>query len=111
MVRLSMLYGADGMKKKYCVLIRKTSPIKTKPSNSVLDIPSASCFRCFFGKDAKRDFQSKKYCSSILTKKIASIGVWGNGRFPLLNVPNWSWVMKAVKVFKVVGLQMILIGI
>ena len=26
--------------------------------------------------------------SGILLKKIASIGVWGNGRFPQLNLPS-----------------------
>lgn len=27
-------------------------------------------------------------CCGILSKKIASIGVWGNGRFPQLNFPS-----------------------
>jgi hypothetical protein len=31
--------------------------------------------------------QSKWGFSSIILKKIASIGVWGNGRLPQLNLP------------------------
>jgi len=30
----------------------------------------------------------------ILSKKIASIGVWGNGRFPQLNLPSALAVAK-----------------
>ena len=32
----------------------------------------------------------------ILSKKIASIGVWGNGRFPQLNLPSALAVAKQV---------------
>ena len=32
----------------------------------------------------------------ILSKKIASIGVWGNGRFPQLNFPSALAVAKQV---------------
>jgi hypothetical protein len=38
--------------------------------------------------------QSKWRFSSIILKKIASIGVWGNGRFPQLNLPSALAVAK-----------------
>ena len=38
--------------------------------------------------------QSKWGFSSIILKKIASIGVWGNGRFPQLNLPSALAVAK-----------------
>jgi len=38
--------------------------------------------------------QSKWGFSSIILKKIASIGVWGNGRLPQLNLPSASAVAK-----------------
>ena len=38
--------------------------------------------------------QSNWNISSIILKKIASIGVWGNGRFPQLNLPSALAVAK-----------------
>ena len=38
--------------------------------------------------------QSEWKISSIILKKIASIGVWGNGRFPQLNLPSALAVAK-----------------
>jgi hypothetical protein len=38
--------------------------------------------------------QSKDNSSGIILKKIASIGVWGNGRFPQLNLPSALAVAK-----------------
>jgi hypothetical protein len=38
--------------------------------------------------------QSKWKTSGIILKKIASIGVWGNGRFPQLNLPSALAVAK-----------------
>ena len=38
--------------------------------------------------------QSKWKTSGIIYKKIASIGVWGNGRFPQLNLPSALAVAK-----------------
>jgi hypothetical protein len=38
--------------------------------------------------------QSKGGFSSIILKKIASIGVWGNGRLPQLNLPSALAVAK-----------------
>jgi hypothetical protein len=40
--------------------------------------------------------QSKDNSSGIILKKIASIGVWGNGRFPQLNLPSALAVAKQV---------------
>ena len=40
--------------------------------------------------------QSEWKISSIILKKIASIGVWGNGRFPQLNLPSALAVAKQV---------------
>jgi len=39
-------------------------------------------------------FQSDCKTSGIILKKIASIGVWGNGRFPQLNLPSALAVAK-----------------
>ena len=41
-------------------------------------------------------FQSEWKTSGIILKKIASIGVWGNGRFPQLNLPSALAVAKQV---------------
>jgi len=38
--------------------------------------------------------QSKWKTSGIVLKKIASKGVWGNGRFPQLNLPSALAVAK-----------------
>jgi len=38
----------------------------------------------------------KSVFCGILSKKIASIGVWGNGRFPQLNLPSALAVAKQV---------------
>ena len=39
-------------------------------------------------------FQSEWNVSGIILKKIASIGVWGNGRLPQLNLPSALAVAK-----------------
>ena len=40
----------------------------------------------FFERMLTIGFQSKDDVSGILSKKIASKGVWGNGRFPQLKL-------------------------
>jgi hypothetical protein len=40
------------------------------------------------------NFKSEDKICGILSKKIASKGVWGNGRFPLLNLPSAVAVAK-----------------
>jgi hypothetical protein len=40
------------------------------------------------------NLQPKCRISSIILKKIASIGVWGNGRLPQLNLPSALAVAK-----------------
>ena len=51
---------------------------------------------CFFWKNAYRKCSFEIRCCGILSKKIASIGVWGNGRFPQLNLPSALAVAKQV---------------
>ena len=43
--------------------------------------------------------QSEEDCSGIILKKIAPYGVWGNGRFPQLNLPSALAVAKQVYSF------------
>ena len=52
--------------------------------------------RCFFWENAYRELSFGVGCCGILSKKIASIGVWGNGRFPQLNLPSALAVAKQV---------------
>ena len=42
----------------------------------------------FFERMLTIGFQSKDDVSGILSKKIASKGVWGNGRLPQLIIPS-----------------------
>ena len=49
---------------------------------------------CFFWENAFRVFSFEIGCCGILSKKIASIGVWGNGRLPQLNLPSALAVAK-----------------
>ena len=53
-------------------------------------------FAVFFDRMLSERVQSEEYICGILSKKIASKGVWGNGRFPQLNIPSALAVAKQV---------------
>lgn len=71
--------------KKYFLFIRKKITSKPITSNSSLTIPIRLQFELFFLNECPYGFVLlKSDAVGIRLKKIASIGVWGNGRFAQL---------------------------
>ena len=72
-------------------------------SKGCLDIPfknqhqdKVKIFAVFFDRMLSERVQSEEYICGILSKKIASWGFRGNGRFPQLNLPSAVAVAKQV---------------
>ena len=81
--------------KKYLLFIRKKNPRKPITSNLSLFIPIRLQLELFFLNECPNGFVFlKSDVVGIRLKKIASIGVWGNGRLPQLNLPSALAVAK-----------------
>jgi hypothetical protein len=78
------------------LFIQKRNPSKPITSNLSLTIRIRLQFELFFLNDCltASSFENR-FCGNRL-KKIASYGVWGNGRFPQLNLPSALAVAKQV---------------
>jgi hypothetical protein len=77
------------LKKENYRFIRKKITSKPITSNSSLVIQIRLQFELFFLNECLYGFVLlKSDVVGIRLKKIASIGVWGNGRLPQLNLPS-----------------------
>ena len=78
------------------MFIRKRNPSKPIISNTSLTIRIRLQFELFFLNDCLSvSSYENRFCGNRL-KKIASYGVWGNGRFPQLYLPSALAVAKQV---------------
>lgn len=81
--------------KKYLLFIRKRNPSKPITSNSSPVIQIRLQLELFFSNECLNGCVLLKLdVVGIRLKKIASKGVWGNGRLPQLNLPSAVAVAK-----------------
>ena len=96
-LHLCIAYVAFICQSKSYWFIKKRNPSKPITSNSGLTIPIRVQFELFFLNECPNGFVLlKSDAVGIRLKKIASYGVWGNGRFPQLNFPSALAVAKQV---------------
>ena len=94
MVQISAEYLSNERKRTNRFFIHSTIARKPETFRSKLTFRVVGIDAVFFERMPTAKFQSECKTSGIILKKIASIGVWGNGRFPQLNLPSALAVAK-----------------
>jgi hypothetical protein len=95
MVQISAEYLSNERKRTNRFFIQRKNPSMPLTFHSKINIRIRLQLELFFLKECLPQIvnRSEKRLAFFL-KKIASIGVWGNGRFPQLNLPSALAVAK-----------------
>ena len=83
-MKIKSIIGLSEIKSKYA----RNFPFKNQHPGKV------KIGAVFFERMLTVSVQSEGNVCGVLSKKIASIGVWGNGRLPQLNIPSALAVAK-----------------